>query len=123
MKTKTVPEIIGDLKEIYKEHFNAPHSNKAYTEQSRSIKALTQSVGYDNLIANFRHLLACDEPWIQNSKNIPGLIKFFDAIQTMRLNSSRVERTGDYAEKIKHQDQQIEIRLAKYRKELLNDAS
>ncbi len=121
MTTKTVPEIIGDLKDIYKEHFKAPHSNKAYTEQSRSIKAITQAVGYDNLIANFKHLLACEEPWIQNSKNIPGLIKFFDAIQTMRLNNTLVERTGDYAEKIKYQDEQIKIRLAKYRKELLNE--
>ena len=121
MDTKSVPEIIGDLKEIYKEHFKAPHSNKAYTEQSKSIKAIAQAVGYDNLIANFKHLLACEEPWIQNSKNIPGLIKFFDAIQTMRLNRTLVERTGDYSEKIKHQDEQIKIRLAKYRKELLNE--
>jgi hypothetical protein len=121
MDSKSVPQIIGDLKDIYKEHFNAPHSNKTYTEQSKSIKAITQAVGGDNLIANFKNLLACEEPWIQNSKNISGLIKFFDAIQTMRLNSSLVERTGDYAEKIKHQDEQIKIRLARYRKEMLNE--
>ena len=121
MNTRTVPEIIGDLKEIYRNHFGVPHSNKAYTEQSKSIKALTNSVGYENLIENFKHLLLCEEAWIQNSKNIPGLIKFFDAIQTMRLNSSRVQRTGSYGDKIAHQNEQIQIRLAQYRKEILSE--
>jgi hypothetical protein len=121
MNTKTVPEIIGDLKDIYRDYFGVPHSNKAYTEQSKSIKALTNSVGYENLIENFKHLLLCEEAWIQNSKNIPGLIKFFDAIQTMRLNSSRVQRTGSYGDKIAHQNEQIQIRLAQYRKEILSE--
>ncbi|SVE29559.1 uncharacterized protein METZ01_LOCUS482413, partial [marine metagenome] len=34
---KTVPEIIGDLKDLYCEHFGVPHANKAYPEKSKSI--------------------------------------------------------------------------------------
>ena len=45
MTVKTVADVIGDLKELYQEHFGVPHSNKAYQEQSRSIKALVGAVG------------------------------------------------------------------------------
>ena len=40
MTVKTVADVIGDLKELYQEHFGVPHSNKTYQEQSSSIKAL-----------------------------------------------------------------------------------
>ena len=45
MTVKTVADVIGDLKELYQERFGVPHSNKAYQEQSRSIKALVGAVG------------------------------------------------------------------------------
>ena len=44
MTVKTVADVIGDLKELYQEHFGVPHSNKAYQEQSRSIKVLVGAV-------------------------------------------------------------------------------
>ena len=44
MTVKTVADVIGDLKELYQEHFGVPHSNKAYQEKSRSIKALVGAV-------------------------------------------------------------------------------
>ena len=44
MIVKTVADVIGDLKELYQEYFGVPHSNKAYQEQSRSIKALVGAV-------------------------------------------------------------------------------
>ena len=44
MTVKTVADVIGDLKELYQEHFGVPHSNKAHQEESRSIKALVGAV-------------------------------------------------------------------------------
>ena len=44
MTVKTVADVIGDLKELYQEHFGVPYSNKAYQEQSRSIKPLVGAV-------------------------------------------------------------------------------
>ena len=121
MATKTVGDIIGDLKAIYMEHFGVPHSNKAYQEQGKNIKALTTAVGYDNLIENFKYLLACNDPWLQNSKNIPGLIKWFDAIQTMRLNNTRSANFGSLSAVKRVQEQKEELRLAKYRKDMLDE--
>ena len=121
MATKTVAEIIGDLKTVYMEHFGVPHSNKAYQEQGRNIKALTTAVGYDNLIENFKYLMACNDPWLQNAKNIPGLIKWFDAIQTMRLNNTRSANFGSLSAVKRVQQQKEELRLAKYRKEMLDE--
>ena len=40
----TAPQVIGELKNIYLEHFGVPHSNKAYQEQGRAIKALATAV-------------------------------------------------------------------------------
>ena len=68
MASKTVAEIIGDLKAIYMEHFGVPHSNKAYQEQGKNIKALTMAVGYDNLIENFKYLLSCNDGQESNLK-------------------------------------------------------
>ena len=121
MATKTVADIIGDLKAIYMEHFGVPHSNKAYQEQGKNIKALTMAVGYDNLIENFKYLLSCNDPWLQNSKNIPGLIKWFDAIQTMRLNNTRSANFGSLSAVKRVQEQKEELRLAKYRKEMVDE--
>ena len=123
MTVKTVADVIGDLKELYQEHFGVPHSNKAYQEQSRPIKALVGAVGgkKDNLLANFRYLLACEDAWLQNAKNIPGLIKWFDAIQTMRMNNTRATRTGNYQDHLEQQRRQEELRLAKFRKEMLDE--
>ena len=87
METKTVRDVIEALKSEYQQHFGTPHSNKAYTEQSKAIKALISAVGSDNIIITFRFLLSCQADWLQNAKNIGGLIKWYDAIQTMRLNS------------------------------------
>ena len=44
MIVKTVADVIGDLKELYQEHFGVPYSNKAYQEQSSSIRALVGAV-------------------------------------------------------------------------------
>ena len=46
MTKKTAGEIIGDLKTIYMEHFGVPHSNKAYQEQGKNIKARATAVRY-----------------------------------------------------------------------------
>jgi hypothetical protein len=117
----TAPQVIGELKEIYLEYFGVPHSNKAYAEQSRSIKALVSAVGEDNLLENFRYLLACEDAWLQNAKNIPGLIKWFDAIQTMRMNNSRTSRSGSFSAVKKEQEEREQLRLAKFKKEMLHD--
>ena len=72
-------------------------------------------------MANFRYLLACEYAWLQNAKNIPGLIKWFDAIQTMRMNNTRATRAGNYQDHLEQQRRQEELRLAKFRKEMLDE--
>ena len=121
MTKKTAGDIIGDLKTIYMEHFGVPHSNKAYQEQGKNINALATAVGYENVLETFKFLLECNDPWLQNSKNIPGLIKWFDAIQTMRLNSTKAATFGSLSEVRRLQLQKEESRLAQYRKEMLNE--
>ena len=118
---RTVVDVIGDLKEIYQEHFGVPHSNKAYAEQSKSIKALVAAVGENNLLENFRYLLECEDMWLQNAKNIPGLIKWFDAIQTMRMNNSRTSRSGSWSAMKQEQQEQERLRLEKFRREILDE--
>ena len=121
MTKKTAGEIIGDVKAIYEEHFGVPHSNKAYQEQGRNINALATAVGYENLVDTFKFLLECKDPWLQNAKNIPGFIKWFDAIQTMRLNSTRAATFGSLSEVRRVQQQKEQLRLEQYRKEMLNE--
>ena len=114
MTVKTVADVIGDLKELYQEHFGVPHSNKAYQEQSRSIKALVGAVKTQPI--NFRYLLACEDAWLQNAKNIPGLIKWFDAIQTMRMNNTRATRTGNYQDHLEQQKKAGGIKVSQVQK-------
>ena len=117
----TAPQVIGELKNIYLEHFGVPHSTKAYQEQGRAIKALATAVGEDNLIENFRYLLACEDAWLQNAKNIPGLIKWFDAIQTMRMNNSRTSKSASLSAIKREQEVREQLRLDKFKKEMLHD--
>jgi hypothetical protein len=121
METKTVRDVIEDLKAEYERHFGVPHSNKAYTEQSKAIKALISAVGSENIIKTFRYLLNCQADWLQNAKNIGGLIKWYDAIQTMRLNTDLAYKHGSLAEKILDTELKAKVKLDAFRKEMLNE--
>jgi hypothetical protein len=118
---ETVRDTIEALKAEYQRHFGVPHSNKAYTEQSKSIKGLIAAVGHDNIIRTFRFLLECNDPWLQNAKNIGGLIKWYDAIQTMRLNTNLAVKSGSYKHMQAEMERRQEERLAEYRKEMLDE--
>ena len=121
METKTVRDVIEDLKAEYLRHFGTPHSNKAYTEQSKAIKALISAVGSENILRTFRFLLNCGADWLQNAKNIGGLIKWYDAIQTMMLNSQMATKTGSYADDTKKREAKEKDRLEAFRKEMFNE--
>ena len=121
MANGTVRDTIETLKVEYQRHFDVPHSNKAYTEQSKSIKSLLSAVGHDNIILTFRFLLECDADWLQNAKNIGGLIKWYDAIQTMRMNDFKKREHGSYAEQVKQAEVKEKARLEAFRKEMLDE--
>jgi len=121
METRTVGDVIECLKAEYLTHFHTPHSNKAYTEQGKAIKALITAVGSENILLTFKFLLECKDPWLQNAKNVGGLIKWYDAIQTMRLNTRLVTKTGSYSEDTRLREAREKDRLEAFRKEMLDD--
>ena len=121
MVNETVKDTIEALKSEFQTHFGVPHSNKAYTEQSKSIKGLLGAVGHDNILRTFRFLLNCQADWLQNAKNIGGLIKWYDAIQTMRLNSDLAVKKGSYEYEQERMKAKEEERLKAFRKEMLDE--
>ena len=123
MATKTVnpTELNKQLMEMYKLFYGVPHTHKAFREQGASLKAIATAVGVSNVLATFEYLLMLPDDaktgWLQPHKNIPGLVRFFDAIQTMRLNDTKKKSASlsamDRAREVKEA-----TRLARFRKEM-----
>lgn len=109
------------LMELYLIHYGTPHTHKAFKEQSASLKQIAKAVGEENVILTFKYLLKSDKDWLQASKNIPGLVRFFDAIQTMRLNDGKHEVCASMSQVRRVQTTEEAKRLEKYRKEILGD--
>jgi len=120
METKTVRDVIEDLKAEYQRHFGEPHSNKAYAEQSKNLKALITAVGSHNIIDTWVFLLRLDDDWYKTKKNIPSLIRWYDELQGMMLEAYKGKK-GSLSEKLLGQDMKAQVKLDAFRKEMLNE--
>jgi len=122
MSEITAKDALLIMSAMYKTHFGGgsmPYGGKDYP----IIKTLSkQRGGFDELIADFEHMLESDAEWLRGRKSLSFFIKFYGSIGAMRDAMYRDETpVASMKDAITYQyTKEAEYREAR-RKELFDD--